>query len=105
MPATIAARARPIRASVQATLWSETSREAAVRARSFVGPQGEQVYAVIEYWSDDPGYGITQPELAERLSLGRPSVCARVRALELAGRIEKIPGVKRDGCAAYRVRG
>jgi hypothetical protein len=84
---------------------SETSREAAVRARSFVGPQGEQVYAVIAKWSWDPGYGRTQKEIAEAEGLPRASVCARVRALEQQGRIEKIPGVKRDGCAAYRVRG
>ena len=75
---------------------SETSHDAAVRARDFVGPQGAAVLAVIA----DSG-GLTQKEIAARGGWGRPSVCALVRALELAGDIEKVPGLRRDGCAVY----
>jgi hypothetical protein len=79
---------------------SESSRETAVAMRDFIGPQGERVYARIAAY---PLNGQTQKEIASALDLGRASVCARVRALEQAGRIVKIPDLRRGGCCCYTV--
>lgn len=76
---------------------SDTSREAAVRAAKFVGVQGEQVFR----WLAERRNG-TQKECSQALGIGRPSCCARFRALEAAGRIVKVRE-RRDGCQAYEV--
>jgi len=76
---------------------SETSYEAAKRANDFVGEQGAEVL----HWLQDQGlHGATQKEVAAALDLGRPSVCARVHALEKRGDLQKTEG-RRDGCAVY----
>lgn len=79
---------------------SDTSKTAAVRARQFVGQQGAVVLTFVTARRD---YGATQKEIAFMLQLGRPSVCARVRALEQCGEVVKTSD-RRDGCAVYRVR-
>lgn len=81
------------------TSGSETSREAAIKAADFVGQQGEVVYA----WFADQIEGGTQREASEALQIGRPSICARTRALELAGRLVKTEN-RRQGCAVYIAR-
>ena len=79
---------------------SDTSKDAAQLAERFVGPQGERVYDVILRCGS---CGVTQKELAVDLNMGRPSICARVRALELAGRVVKTAR-RRSGCCVYEVR-
>ena len=77
---------------------SDTSLEAAEQARAFVGPQGLTVLA----WLVSRGaYGGTQREAAAALGIGRPSICARVHALEQTGQVVKVEGVRRGGCAVY----
>lgn len=77
---------------------SATSRDAAERARAFVGPQGERVRA----WYQQRGAaGGTQAEASAALSIGRPSICARTRALEELGQLVKTEA-RRQGCAVYR---
>ena len=76
---------------------SETSREAAERAQAFVGDQGARVLAWIQVRGS---FGATQRECSEALGIGRPSICARVRALEQVGQIVKTDR-KRDGCFVY----
>lgn len=77
---------------------SDTSRAAAVKARDFVGRQGIKVLC----WFEDQGqHGGTQKECAAALGLGRPSVCARVNALERHGVVVKTTA-RRDGCAVYK---
>lgn len=76
---------------------SETSHDAAVAARAFVGQQGARVYAFIVACGV---FGATQREIADRLNIGRPSVCARVRALEQCRDVRKTER-RRDGCAVY----
>ncbi len=79
---------------------SDTSRDAALRAQSFVGEQGETVFA----WICLQGVnGATQKEAAAALGIGRPSLCARFRALEQVHAILKT-GDRRGGCVVYRVR-
>jgi DNA-binding MarR family transcriptional regulator len=80
---------------------SETSRDAAVKAQRFVGKQGADVLHFLE-WAGD--CGATQREIAEALHIGRPSVCARVRALEQCGDVVKTPA-RRQNCAVYCYRG
>lgn len=76
---------------------AETSRDAAVKARDFVGRQGVQVLC----WFEGRGaYGGTQREAAEALGIGRPSICARVNALEAQGCLVKSEQ-RRLGCAVY----
>lgn len=75
---------------------SDTSHDAAVAALAFVGPQGQKVLDAIQHSA-----GLTQPEISLRCGIGRASVCARVRALEQAGKVRKIDGVRRGGCAVY----
>lgn len=76
---------------------SDTSRDAAVRAAKFIGQQGLDVLA----WFEARGpQGGTQKECAAALDIGRPSICARVRALEEAGRVRKTEA-RRGGCAVY----
>lgn len=76
---------------------SPTSHDAAVAAAEFIGLQGERVFE----WFERQAGGATQREASEALGIGRPSMCARVRALELAGRLVKCSG-RRQGCAIYR---
>lgn len=66
------------------TSGSDTSHEAAVQAKDFVGPQGEAVLAWFRSRRDG-----TQKEAAAALGMGRASICARVRALEMAGALVK----------------
>ena len=77
---------------------TDTSRDAAKAASRFVGQQGLQVLVWFNVRDVDGG---TQKECAEALNLGRPSVCARVRALELAGLLSKTSD-RRGGCIVYR---
>ena len=77
---------------------SDTSRAAALRAQSFIGAQGRTVLA----WFVACGaHGGTQIEASAALGIGRPSICARVRALELTGRLVKTSG-RRGGAAVYQ---
>lgn len=77
---------------------SETSRDAAIRAQSFVGEQGATVYA----WILEQGlHGATQKEAERALGIGRPSLCARFRALEQTSAILKT-GERRGGCVVYK---
>lgn len=78
---------------------SSTSRDAALQAVRFVGPQGLDVYEWIQRCG---AYGATQKEISAALRIGRASVCARVHALEKQGRVVKTE-TRRDGCAVYRV--
>lgn len=78
---------------------SDTSHAAAVRSRHFIGQQGEDVWRFVAICG---ARGATQKEIAASLQLGRPSVCARTRALELAGRLVKTTQ-RRAGCAVYLV--
>lgn len=77
---------------------SDTSQDAALKAKQFVGQQGLEVL----WWFGQRGeYGATQKEVAVALRIGRPSVCARVNALEKQGRLAKTDR-RRDGCAVYK---
>ncbi len=78
---------------------SDTSHDAAVRARDFVGVQGETVAA---WFTAQGDHGGTQREASEALGIGRPSTAARCHALEQHGRIAKTTA-RRDGCAVYQV--
>ena len=90
----------PYTAGVPFAPGSDTSYEAALRAAPFVAEQGVKVYR----WLRTRGAsGGTQKEAAFALSLERPSLCARFKALEQHTAIEKTPG-RRGGCAVYRVR-
>ena len=86
---------------------SDTSRDAAIQAQDGADRQRERVYAYILGFGD--GHGVTQKE-AERFFLANPpavvraALCPRFHELERAGKIEKLDGVRREGCAAYRVR-
>ena len=77
---------------------SATSEDAARAAAKFVGQQGQAVYRYVEAWGDR---GATQKDIARGLQLGRPSVAARVHALEHTGRLVKLTS-RREGCAVYR---
>ena len=77
---------------------SDTSRDAALKAARFVGQQGLDVMG----WFRAQGeHGGTQRECSEALGIGRPSVCARVNALEKQGRMVKTDE-RRAGCAVYK---
>jgi DNA-binding MarR family transcriptional regulator len=78
---------------------SDTSRDAADRAKAFAGTQASAVYQCVKRHSAG-GYGATQREIAIAISLQRSSVAARCNALEKAGLIRKT-GARRDGCAVY----
>lgn len=78
---------------------SDTSGDAALEAKAFVGRQGLEVLWWFEQWGE---YGGTQKDVATALKIGRPSVCARVRALEQQGKLVKT-NRRRDGCVVYRV--
>jgi len=79
---------------------SDTSRAAAKRAEAFVGPQGADV---LRWFIERGARGGTQKEAAAALGLGRPSVCARVNALEKCGWLIKSVSERRAGCAVYFV--
>ena len=75
-----------------------TSRDAALKARRFVGKQGRDVLA----WFRERGsYGGTQKEAAAALDIGRASICARVNALEKAGQLVKSITDRREACSVY----
>jgi len=76
---------------------SETSHDAAIAAQAFVGRQGARVLEAIR---STGSHGMTQRECAIGLDIGRPSICARVRALEQAGSIRKTDQ-RRGGCVVY----
>lgn len=76
---------------------SETSLEAAKRADRFVWQQGLRV---LHFLQGAGACGATQKEIAHALAIGRPSVCARVRALETHGRVWKTTA-RRGHCAVY----
>jgi len=78
---------------------SDTSYEAAIKARHFVSEQGMRVY----HWLKDRGTG-TRKEAECELHISTQSLCARLKALEDAGAIRKT-GDKRLGCVAYEVIG
>lgn len=89
--------ADPINRELPFQSQSETSHDAAVQARDFVGKQGVQVWC----WFESRGaYGGTQREAAEALGIGRPSIAARVNALEQQGRLRKT-AQRRAGCSVY----
>lgn len=77
---------------------SETSRDAALEAAQFVGRQG---LAVLAWFQGCGVQGGTQKEASAALNIGRPSICARVRALEQQGQLWKTTD-RRRGCAVYR---
>lgn len=79
---------------------SDTSRDAADRAKAFAGTQAATVYRCVRNYRWWIGYGMTQREIAEVTDLQRSSVAARCNALEKAGLIRKT-GARRDGCAVY----
>lgn len=76
---------------------SDTSHDAAVKASAFSGRQAANVYAFIR---TSGSAGVTQREASDYLDIGRPSICARFRELEQAGRIVKTTA-RREGCACY----
>lgn len=76
---------------------SETSRAAALKAKAFVGRQG---LTVLAFFISRDTYGATQIEASTALNIGRPSMCARVRALEQQGELVKTDR-RRAGCAVY----
>ena len=78
---------------------SETSRDAAVQARKFVGRQG---LTVLAWFVSRGAYGGTQREASAALVIGRPSIAARVHALEATKRLVKVAGVRRGGYQVYR---
>lgn len=77
---------------------SDTSRDAALRAKAFVYRQGLEVY---RYLASCGSRGATQKEVSAALGIGRPSCCARFKALEDAGAIRKVEYSRRDGCTVY----
>lgn len=79
---------------------STTSREAALRAVKFVGEQG---VTVLDFIRDRGTWGATQKEACDELRIGRPSMCARFRALEQSGEIVKVAET-RDYCRVYRAK-
>lgn len=93
MPYLDAARELPFQSG------SDTSREAALAAKQFVGQQG---VAVLKAIADCGPAGATQKEISAALGIGRPSICARFNALEQSWRIVKTAH-RRNGCAVYRI--
>ena len=77
---------------------SDTSKAAAARAQHFVGEQGETVLIWIQARGER---GATQKDAAAALGIGRPSLCARFRALEQTHAILKT-AERRGGCVVYR---
>jgi biotin operon repressor len=79
---------------------SATSRDAAKRAERYVCQQGADV---LRWFLERGARGGTQRECSEALGIGRPSICARVRALEQCGWLIKSVSERRTGCAVYFV--
>lgn len=77
---------------------SDTSRDAAVRAHRYVGPQGIKV---MRWFIERGARGGTQREASEALGISRAAMCARVRALEQSGAIFKSVIERRGGCSVY----
>lgn len=77
---------------------SDTSREAALAAKRFIGQQG---IAVLEFFARMADYGATQKEASSVLEISRASMAARVNALERAGRLLKT-GRRRGKCEVYQ---
>ena len=89
------------RAGIAFAAGSDTSYEAGIRAHQFVQAQGIAVYR----WVKSRGaYGSTQKEAEAALHMGRPSLCARFKALEEVQAIRKTEQ-RRAGCTAYVVTG
>ena len=78
---------------------SDTSHDAAVAARKFIGRQG---LTVLAWFTSRGAYGGTQREASEVLGIGRQSICARCHALEQTGQIVKLAGTTRQRCVVYR---
>lgn len=79
---------------------SDTSRDAALKARDFVGAQGRKVLG----WFEGRGtFGGTQREASAALHIERASIAARVNALEKQGQLRKT-AERRDACAVYVTR-
>lgn len=76
---------------------SETSRDAALAMQPHVETQEATVYRWFVARGSDGG---TQRECSQDLWIGRPSVAARVHALERQGRLVKTDR-RRAGCAVY----
>lgn len=76
---------------------SATSQDAARAAQPWACQQGLAVLAYVRECLD----GCTQKDISRGLALGRPSVAARVHALEQAGKLVKTDR-RRDGCSVYR---
>ena len=89
------------RSGVAFATGSDTSYEAALKAQPFVSQQGMEVYRWLQRRTE---HGGTQKEAEQLLCIGRPSICARFKALEDAGAIGKTDE-RRLGCAVYRVTG
>jgi hypothetical protein len=76
---------------------SVTSRDASLKARKFIGQQGDRVLG----WFEGQGVeGGTQKDVSLALGVSRASVCARVNALEQVGDLVKTD-LRRDGCSLY----
>jgi hypothetical protein len=76
---------------------SDTSRDAALKARDFIGKQGRDVLAWFTVRALNGG---TQMEASAALGIARASICARVHALEKVGKLRKTDE-RRQGCAVY----
>ncbi len=79
---------------------SATSRDAARRAEHFIGQQGERV---ARWFAEQGRQGASQKQASVALGISRASICARVNALERAGRLVKTAR-RVDGCAVYRTQ-
>lgn len=74
---------------------SDTSRDAAIAARKFVGQQGRTVLAWFQSVQDG-----TQRECSEALNISRASMAARVNALETLGQLRRTDR-RRAACTCY----
>lgn len=79
---------------------SDTSRDAALKARDYVCAQGRKVLG----WFEQRGsFGATQKEASAALHIERASIAARVNALEKQKQLRKT-AERRQGCAVYTVK-
>jgi len=75
---------------------SDTSREAAERARAFHLNQSGKVL----WWFQQHPQGATQAEASAALGIARASMAARVHALTARGELIRTSR-RREGCAIY----
>ena len=80
---------------------SDTSHEAAQGAFTFAETQRGQAYEYIAQRGDS---GATMAEVEMACGIKRQSVCARFGELRAVHAIEKVEGVRRGGCQAWRIR-